>query len=192
MLNPLILMFLAAVAGLHQSVLAITVINQTDTAKVIKIEEAYRPVSDRPGNLAAPLSYGYRSKKIKLAAHSLREIPLQTTPPVLLVTVFEKKKGRNKTEETFETSYFEPYDFQDQQAECFNDDWGFVIHHPIKGETLPFFDPHYSYLERAKKRGYGIKCLHPQLLIKVTSLEKLPEDLKMHFDGNAPLSIRKY
>jgi hypothetical protein len=191
MFNKVILAFIVGIFGLSQPVFAITIINQTDSDKIIKIEEAYRPASDKPGDLAAPISLGYRSEKIKIPAHSIQTIPLKATAPVLLVTVISKKKDDKKTTTTENTTCYEPYDFQDQQEEYFTDDWGFVIHKPIEGKYLPFSNRNYWDLEMAKKQGYGIKCFHPLLLVKVTSLEELPEDLKMHFAGNAPMSVRK-
>lgn len=191
MFNKLILAFIVGLSSLSQSVFAITIINQTDSDKVIKIEEAYRPTSDKPGDLAVPISLGYPSEKIKIPPHSLQTIPLKTTAPVLLVTVISKKKDSKKTKTIESTTCYEPYDFQDQQEEYFTDDWGFVIHKPIEGKYSPFSNPNYWDIEMAQKEGYGIKCFHPLLLTKITSLEELPEDLKMHFAGKAPMSTRR-
>lgn len=191
LLKKLISTLLIGVFGLSQSAFAVTIINQTDSDKVIKIQEAYRPDPDKPGDLAAPISFGYPSEEIKIAALSIQTIPLRTNSPVLLVTIISQKKDDKKSTTTEITTCYEPYVFQDQQEEYFTDDWGFVIHKPIEGKYLPFSNPNYWDLEMAKKQGYGIKCFHPLLLVKITSLEELPEDLKMHFAGKAPMSIRK-
>lgn len=180
MFNRLILLILVGLFGSSQSAFAITIISQTDSEKEVEIEEAYRPASDKPGSLVSAKSFGYPSKKITIAAHSVGTIPLSTTSPLLLVRVLNKTKNSREMRE----SSFESYDFEDQQADEFNDDWGFVIHKPIVGKSLSFFDPNYWTFEYAKQRGYGIKCLHPLLLFQVTSLEELPEDLKMHFAGH--------
>lgn len=176
--------------GLFHSALAITIINQTDSDKIIKIEEAYRPVADRPGDLAAPISLGYKPVKINIPKRSIQKTSLRATSSVLLVTVINKKKDGKKTTMTENTTCYEPYVCQNQQQEYFNDDWGFVIHKPIAAQ-YSFTNPNYWDLEVAKKQGYGIKCFDPLLLVKITSLEELPEDLKMHFAGNIPMSTRR-
>lgn len=191
MLDKLIFTLLFGMLCLSQSMFAITIINQTDSDKTIKIEEAYRPAPEKPGDLDNPISLGCQPEKITILAHSIQTIPLKTTPPILLVTVINKKKNGKKTTTTEQTTCYEPYDFKDQREEYFNDDWGLVIHKPIEGKHLPFSDPNYWDLETVKRQGYGIKCLHPLLLVKVTSLEELPEELKLHFAGNAPMNVRR-
>lgn len=178
MLNKLSLLFLAGVLSFSQSLFAITIINQTDSAKTIRLEEVYRPTADKHGDLAAPIPFGNSSTKITIAPHAMQKIPLKNAPRVLLFTVISSKKKGKKTKTTEVTTCYEPYDYDDHQ-ECFNDDWGFVIHKPLDGFVLPFTDflQQMKY-ENEQKQGYGIKCLHPLLMIKVTSLKEFPEDLK--------------
>ncbi len=170
--------------GFFQSVFAITIINQTNSDKIIKIEEAYRPTSNKPENLAAPIPLDYDFKEIKVSAHSTQTIPLKTNSSVLLVTVIsEKQDSDNTVIRTESKTCYEPYDFQGYREKYFTDDWGFVIHKPIEGQHLSPSNPNYWSLRRAKNQGYGIKCLHPVLLTKITSLEELPEDLVIHLLG---------
>jgi len=191
MLNNLVLILLVGIFGFSQSLFGITIINQTNSDKTIEIEEAYRPPSDKPGNLAAPITLGFPSQKIAVAAHSKQTISLKSTPRVLLVSVLSSKKKGKKTTTTEESFCFEPYDFEKHHQEFFNDDWGFVIHKPITGFVLPFTDPKLQWMYAIEhERGYGIRCLHPLLLVNVTSLHKLPDDWTLHFAGQAPWTVR--
>ncbi len=171
-----------AAFGFCESAFALTIINQTDSKKNIEIEEAYRPEANRPGDLAAPISLVYKPQKIKVKANSICTIQLNVSCPVLLVGVTTiKKNSKLSTESTVVTCY-EPYDYQGQSETLLTDDWGIVIHKPIIRENLGSpFDPNYSYRlfmsQRNKEDGYGIRCLHPKLLEKVTSLEDLTEEL---------------
>ncbi len=184
--------FFLGVIGLWQSLFAITIINQTDSSRTIELEEAYRPVPVKPGDLAAPVSLGYKAQKVKVAPHSVEKIPLREPCSVLLMSVINETKKGKKTE-SIKTCY-EPYSLEGEDEQYFNDDWGFVIHKPIQGKSLSLFDPDYYSkkwtMEQAEKQGYGIMCLHPLLLIKITSLEELPEDLKCDIGGESAFSIR--
>ena len=181
--------------AIGQSLFALAIINQTDSMKMIEIEEAYRPASDKPGDLAAPLSLGYGSQTIQIAAHSVVEIRLRAPCKVLLVSVVTETKKGNETITSKMATCYEPYIFQNHKEEYFNDSWGFVIHKPVGEQRLSLLDSDYMAkkmaFESEKRQGYGIKCLHPLLLLEVTSLEELPEELKSHIAGAAPLSKKK-
>ena len=192
MLNKTILTFSLALLGLCQSAFAITFINQTNSVKRFEVVEAYRPVPEKAGDLAAPKSLGHTPKKITLAPHSQATLHLKSTPNVLLISTIKKTVKGKKTTTLKETLCFEPYDFQNQPENHFHDAWGFVIHKPLEEQPLSISDPDYFLkkrdLEDVKERGYGIMCLHPLLLIKVTSVEMLPKELRSHTAGKAPWS----
>lgn len=181
-----------AVAGLLclcQTGFAITIINQTDSVKTVEIEEAYRPAPDKPGDLAAPKSLGHAPQVIDIPPHSMQTISLRAPCGVLVLGIIEVKREKNKTSTLKIRNCYEPYAFQNQPEEFINDDWGFVIHKPVaeSAPTLDFFAK--RAVEKEKEQGYGIKCLHPQLLAK-TTLEELPADLSSYNAGEAPISRR--
>lgn len=168
-----------------QSIFAFTIINQTDSEKILKIQEAYRPVSE--GNLNAPVPIGHLPHEITVPSKSVYYLDLVEPCPVLLVGVktiveeMETDTGRFCRTTTTTTCY-EPYECGDQKESLINDGWGLVIHNPILNPNLGnSFSPNYfvkkHQWEQTKKQGYGIKCLHPKLLEKVNSLDELPEDL---------------
>ena len=195
MLKNTLLTLLVGLLGCFPSLFAITIINQTDSVKILEIKEAYRPAPEKEGDLAEPVLLNNHSKKITIAAHSAQAIHLKAKPSVLLISLIDKTKKGNKTTTMTFVRCYEPYVFEDQQGEFFTDDWGFVIHKPITGLKISISDPDYWSkqwaLDSAAQQGYGIKCLHPLLMDKVTSLEELPEDLKLHTLGEALISSRK-
>jgi hypothetical protein len=90
---------------------------------------------------------------------------------------------------------YEPYSYQGMKEDFVTDDWGLVIHKPMPlPKPRSFLDPDYlnqSFVERMnKERGYGIKCLHPKLLEKVSSFDELPEEVAK-FGGDKSLSSRR-
>jgi hypothetical protein len=92
-------------------------------------------------------------------------------------------------------SCYEPYDYDGENETLLTDDWGIVIHKPMIQENLDSpFDPNYIYRvymnQKSKEDGYGIKCLHPKLLEKITSLEDLTEELLN--EGGSPVVTRSY
>jgi hypothetical protein len=100
----------------------------------------------------------------------------------MVTTKGVKKKGRKKVRTSTKTTCYEPYSYQGSYETHITDDWGLVIHKPIENQKPgSFFDPDYarkSYIARQNlEQGYGIKCLHPKLLEKITSLAELPEEL---------------
>ncbi len=174
MLNKIIYLFLVGICGFANYGLAFTIINQTDASKVIEIQEAYRPAPKEPGELCAPQSLGYCCKKTTLSPYSSLDVTLKHNPSVLLVSIItEKKKGRKITT-TKETTCYEHYDYLGQYVENFDDNWGLVIHKPIDLKNSDFLSDYWNRINQ--ERGYGIKCLHPQLLTKFTSAEELPEE----------------
>jgi len=183
MLKNTFFSLLIGVLGFSQSIFAFTIINQTDSEKVIRIQEAFRPHSDRPGNLAAPIPFGVPARQITIAPHCREIILLQSTPTVLLVTIITKKKNGRRTKTIEETTCHETFPFQDRFEDEFNDDWGLVIHKPIREDCFPFFNDRWI-LRRELEQGFGIRCLHPLLLGTITSMEELSEEVKFHFFGN--------
>jgi hypothetical protein len=175
MLNKKICAFLLHLTVSCQSIFAITIINQTDSVKIIKLEEAYRPEPQQPGDLEAPISLGFLPQQIKIAAHSVEKIQLRAPARVLMIGITTKTKKGSETITTTSTTCYEPY----QGEEYFNDEWGIVIHKPTPAKFKSSFDPYSFFIQQTnEKQGYGILCLSPLLLAKITSLEELPEDLK--------------
>jgi hypothetical protein len=175
-----------ALMTLQGSAFALMIINQTDYEKVVQVQEAKRPLADKPGNMASPVSIGYKPYEITLPAHSAVMMQLREACPVLLVGVVTTKvtadaKGERRSTSTTKTVY-EPYGYQGQEETNFSDDWGFVIHKPLPmPQFRGAFDSSYSsklfFARRNLEQGYGIKCVHPLLLEKITSLDELPEEL---------------
>lgn len=187
------LFVLIASFGFCESAFGLTIINQTDSKKNIEIEEAYRPEAKRPGDLAAPISLVYKPQKIQVEANSICTIQLNVSCPVLIVGVTTIKKNSTHSTPSITTVLmcYEPYGYQGQNETLFTDDWGIVIHKPMIGENLGSpFDPNYSYRlylsEKSKEYGYGIRCLHPKLLKKVTSSEDITEELLNETASSVP------
>ncbi len=162
--------------AIGQSVFSFTLINQTDREKVMTIEEAYRPSSNKPGNLAAPISLGYKPQKVKMDAHSRIDIRLRESCPTLLVSVITNQGKKKQTVTTF----YDAYEVNGSES-LFTEDWGLVIHKPFESK-VSLLDPDHQFkrylAEQDRKRGYGIKALKPNLLAKVVSMEELPDELK--------------
>ncbi|MFN9313374.1 MAG: hypothetical protein ACK5WB_06520, partial [Phycisphaerales bacterium] len=85
MLNDIMLVFFVGLLAFSPSAFGITIINQTDSTKVMEIEGAYRPAADKPGDLAAPIPLGHPIKD-KIEAYYLKKIQLKSKPSVLLVS----------------------------------------------------------------------------------------------------------
>lgn len=173
-----------AVLSFHGSVFGFTIINQTDSEKVLKLQEAYRPESDQPGNRAFPEPLREESHEISIPAHSKATVNLTEPCPVLLVGVVTTKGGFILSRTDTKTTCYEPYGYQGSDETLLTDEWGIVIHKPIgfpKHVSFSNISERVRKVNLAKKnleQGYGIKCLHPKLLEQVTSLEELPEELQ--------------
>jgi|GEM_PF-2490646 len=175
-------LLLALAALVHSSTFAFTIINQTDSKKIITLKESYRPQCDIPGNLERPIPLGYKVLKVIVPAKSSQVVFLREPCGVILmgITTKEKKKNGEKTTCHWETCY-EPYSYNGQNEQLITDEWGIVIHEPFE-QTLSLFDPNYSdksyFLNKAMEQGYGIKCLHPKILEKINSFDSIPDELK--------------
>jgi hypothetical protein len=170
----------------QSSLFGFEIFNLTNSEKVLQLQEAYRPQADKPGNLAAPIPVGYSPYEVSIPANSMHTFRLREPCSVLLVSMVTTKttiKGHSETVSTSTaTTCYEPYSYQGSYETHITDDWGLVIHKPIENQKPgSFFDPDYahkSYIARRNlEQGYGIKCLHPRLVEKITSLEELPEEL---------------
>jgi len=179
---PTILMALST----QSSLLGFDIFNLTNSEKVLQLQEAYRPQAEKRGNLAAPISMGYSPYEVTIPANSMQTFRLREDCSVLLVSVVTTKTVKKGDSESVSTSImttcYEPYSYQGSYERHITDDWGLVIHQPIENQKPgSFFDPDYAYksfiARRNLEQGYGIKCLHPRLLEKITSLEELPEEL---------------
>lgn len=176
---PAVLVALSA----QSSLFGFTIINQTNSEKVLVIQEAYRPNND-PGKYPLPL--GFSPYEVAIPPNSIYTFSLRERCPVLLVSVVMtkvvKKDDGECTSTSRSTTCYEPYSYQGKFETDITDDWGIVIYKPITNQKpIPFYDPYYAHrtfqARQNLQQGYGIKCLHPGLLEKVTSLEELPEEL---------------
>ncbi|HEY5259064.1 MAG TPA: hypothetical protein VIJ46_00325 [Rhabdochlamydiaceae bacterium] len=175
-----------ALLSLQGSAFGLTIINQTDAEKILQVQEAKRPPADKSGNVEFPASIGCEPYEIAVPAHSAVMMELREACPVLLIGVVTTEvtmdaDGEIESTSTSTTCY-EPYGYQGQEETHFSDDWGIVIHKPLPMPQIRggFDSSYFSKLYFAKRnleQGYGIKCVHPILLGKVTSLEELPEEL---------------
>lgn len=184
-LKKIVLVLLLAF-GSQTSLFAFDIFNLTSSEKVLELQEAYRPQADKPGNLAAPIPLGYSPSRVSIPANSMHTFRLREPCSVLLVSMVTTTTVTQGDEETVSTSTtttcYEPYSYQGSYETHITDGWGLVIHKPIENQKpVSFFDTDYarrSFLARRNlEQGYGIKCLHPRLLEKITSLEELPEEL---------------
>ncbi len=100
----------------------------------------------------------------------MEKIELNSTPPVLLVTIVTKDKTEDVCAIGHEYFCYEPYDYENQREEFFHDGWGLVIHNRLESTD-------YLLSRRFNCWTYGIKCLHPLLLKKVSLFGELPEEL---------------
>ena len=176
---------LLAMLCFHGSAFGFTIINQTDSDKVLEIQEAYRPESDQPGKVPFPEPLRGEAHKISIPAHSSSTINLTEPCPVLLVSVVTMEVSWGVLTKTNKvTTCYEPYGLDDKDETLLTDDWGIVIHKPFAVSTRPSGSNYGEYFrkkyiaENNLKQGYGIKCLHPQYLEQVTSLEEFPEELQ--------------
>lgn len=181
MITAVLLMF-----SVQGQVFGFVICNLTDSEKVLEIQEAYRPRSDKPGNLASPIPLDYSSYEVSVPAHSSHVFSLREPCSVLLVSVITTKTIKEDDHETVtkskSTTCYTPYSYQGLSQTHITDDWGLVIHKPIPSQRLGSpFDRDYAYrmftARQNLAQGYGIKCLHPNLLETITSLEDLPEEL---------------
>jgi hypothetical protein len=169
---------------LHGSAFGFTIINQTDSEKVLEIQEAYRPESDQPGNRAFPEPLQEKAHEITIPAHSKATVNLREPCPVLLVGVVTTEGEFILSKTSTTTRCYEPYGYKGSDETLLTDEWGIVIHKPL---GVPKHVPFSNVTEQFRKayiakqnleQGYGIKCLHPKMLEQVTSLEELPEELQ--------------
>ena len=175
---------LLTVLCFHGSVFGFTIINQTDSEKVLEIQEAYRPQSNEPGNRAFPEPLGEKAHELTIPAHSKATVNLTEPCPVLLVGVVTTEGGFIASKTSTTTRAYEPYAHNGIDEPLLTDEWGIVIHKPL---GIPKHEPSSTARERFRKayiakqnleQGYGIKCLHPKMLELVTSLDELPEELQ--------------
>jgi len=171
-------LLLALTALLHTSTFAFTIINQTDSEKVIKLQEAYRQKSNTPGTISAPEPYGYEPLTIRVPANSSQTVLLRAHCSTLIVGVITKDKdGRERNNKTC----YDPYCHRNNAEYCFTDKWGLVIHKPCK-KDISYFDPDcaekLSIMKNEKKNGYSIKCLHPKLIRKTIYSDSLPIEIQ--------------
>ncbi len=86
-----ILLSSLALLTLEGSAFGLTIINQTDADKVVQVQEAKRPPTDKPGNLASPVSLGYELYEITVPAHSAVMMHLREACPAVLFGVVTTK-----------------------------------------------------------------------------------------------------
>lgn len=170
----------------NHMVFAFTIINQTDSEKVLIIQEAYRPQAVKSGDLSSPEPIG-EPLEITVPAKNFSYFDLPEPCSVLLISVktievTTTSEGKIRTTTSTTTSCYEPYNHNGQKANLINDEWGIVIHNPLEKPNLgnilskDYFIKQFLW-QQTKKQGYGIKCLHPLLLAQIDSLDALPEEL---------------
>ena len=179
-----------------QPIFAFTIINQTDLKKVLIIEEALerKEVIRKGAHVQTTTeveSLGHPPHKITILPKTIVHFDLKEPCTDLIVgvkTVTVKKGKGKKTKNTITSSTaYGVYDYQEDQPEThITNAWGLVIHNPLPMPNVDNLD-YFDFFERmnvkrawenTKEQGYGIKCLHPKLLEKVTSLDELPAELK--------------
>lgn len=199
MFSKKILPALCLAVSAHGALFGFTIINQTDTERVVQIQEAYRPESKTSGTLATPVPFFESPNEMTIPPHSVHTFSLRKSCPVVLVSLVTTEVVQECDNEKCEsdecdceksdhelvhtrTTCYGSYNYRGRIEPDITDEWGIVIHKPILNQKPAFFlDPDYflkSYLAKQNlEQGYGIKCLHPALLEKVSSLEELPEEL---------------
>jgi len=146
------------------------VINQTDSEKVLELTVAYRPEPNK-----SPIALNDTIHKITLEPRSMRSIDLVENCPVMLVSVIIKGIKGDTVSTTKSMTCYEPYPYKGQGASLFDDSWGIVVHKPLPAKpSVRGFD---FARHMALKDGYGIKCMHPNLL-EQTTVDELPSELK--------------
>lgn len=166
-----------------QTISAFTIINQTDSRKIIIIQEAQRPLPDQQGNIRAPVPMGYKPHKIKILPKEIYTFDLNEPCTGLIVGIEQVERKDKSTKTTTTTStFYEPYSYGGQKEAFIHNGWGIVIHKPLSNFnggnrfSREYFMNKFKW-EESVRQGYGIKCLHPLLLDKVTSLDELPAEL---------------
>ncbi len=166
---------------LSSSTACLTIINQTSTEKVLRLQEAFRPEPQKNQTLAQPKPLFEEPLAITIPASSIAEITLREDCPVLLCTVVSQTKKLEETDEVTYTSKittcYEPYDYGWFSAEKnLTNEWGLVFHEPYTYSKNHGLSGIYK-TKRDADQGYGIKCLHPELL-KKTTVKELPEEIR--------------
>ena len=176
-----IVFFIAISFSMTSSAFALTIINQTETKKVLKLEEAYRPISKTPGRTGFPVPFNNSSHKIKIPAQSVYTTQIEPCS-ILLITVYTTEKAeKNVTKTISNQTCYEPYDFEGYKENQITNDWGIVIYKPIVDQKpVSGFGRDYAMESFARRQaieqGYGIKCFHPRMLEDVT-VEELSKEL---------------
>jgi len=159
------------------------VINQTTTDKNLEIFEAQRPTSDKPTELKWPEPLNPKKPHtLKVPAKSKALCSIQPCSVILVsvVTTTKQRNGLKKSTTTSKTTTcYEPYNCdvtKDANGAKIDNNWGLVIHNPLPAKANDDWMTRY-HKGKQTECGYGIKCLHPKDLEKVTSLDELPQEL---------------
>jgi len=157
-----------------QTVMAFTIINQTELKKSLKLEEAKRPKEG-----AMPVAIGKGPHIIEVPPKSIRTIELSEPCPVLLLHTTTTTKKQDKTVTSTSTTCYEPYDYGNQKEKFITNDWGIVIHKPLTRKGVVSRDRFAEEFTRSQnlRNGYGVKILHPKFLVQ-TSVDQLPAELQ--------------
>lgn len=177
MIPKKIFTFLAISLIANAAASAFTIINQTDIEMTLKFEEAYRPRSDDSNLLTSPIPLSSTAHEIKVAAKSIETFHELQPCSDLLVSVTTKSKKKKKEKIVTTTTCYAPYSYNGQIATEITDDWGIVIHEPLLSHGLRDTAQNLLDTFNKKNQGYALKCLHPDLLKKVISLDALPKEL---------------
>lgn len=171
--------------GVSQLAFAFTVINQTDAEKVMEIESAYRSESGKPGVVGGLLDTAQASYKFTIPGKSIYTFTLTDACPEIIVSVMTVTPTATGSSTSTFKSYYGPYEYHGEDDKLLTDDWGLVISNPNPTPIRYLeggIDRNAFRRESMRKidvvRGCSIKCLHPGLLEKVTSMDVLPEELQ--------------
>ncbi len=151
-----------------QSLSAFLIINQTDKDRVLTLQEAFRPPAEKPGNKERPIPINDSPEQLTIPAKSIFDTDIVPCGVLIVNMIHSYEEGNSVVESTMATCY-EPYSLGWFRVREITDDWGLVIHDPIK--TPNQFLPPWA-------KEYNIKLVHPDILNKINSLDELPEELK--------------
>ncbi len=179
-MNKIKSILLLSLAGLFatQPLSGFTIINQTDSKRVLVIQEAYRPDSDLQRKLlCTPEPLHPNKHKVTVPPRSFVEMDIDPCPVLMISTKKKSSKkkrfGGSKTSKSSSTFCFERYEVRDGAVHSFDNDWGLVL---FEGPT--------GRLEA--------KTVRPELVDQIDPDGELPDELKERRFSRAPLEVRHF
>lgn len=162
---------------------AFTVMNQTDAEKMLIIREA-KFVQTSSGSEVQPLDKPPHEMTIPPKQIYTFDLTESCTNLLISVVSFQERVIDNKVVGTQSTTTmaYAPYNYQGLKSTHITNEWGVVVHNPTPmpdfgdWRSTQYYSKKFRW-DQSVKDGYGIKCLHPNALEKVTSLDELPKEL---------------